>query len=76
MIEAALVCLALNIYFEARNQPTSGQIAVAEVTLNRVASRNYPNTVCGVVHQGPISSWWKKKHNKIVPVRNRCQFSY
>ena len=62
MIEAALVCLALNIYFEARNQPTSGQIAVAEVTLNRVASRNYPNTVCGVVKQsnknGCAFSWY------------------
>ena len=62
MIAAALVCLALNIYFEARNQPTSGQIAVAEVTLNRVASRNYPNTVCGVVKQsnknGCAFSWY------------------
>ena len=37
------MCLALNIYFEARSEPIQGQIAIAEVTLNRVASTNYPN---------------------------------
>ena len=41
MIETALMCLALNIYFEARSEPIEGQIAIAEVTLNRVASANY-----------------------------------
>lgn len=46
-----VTCLALNIYFEARGEPEAGQYAVAEVTMNRVASRHYPNTVCGVVYQ-------------------------
>lgn len=46
-----VVCLALNVYHEARGEPLSGQFAVAEVTLNRVASRNYPNSVCEVVYQ-------------------------
>lgn len=46
-----LKCLALNVYFEARGEPEAGQYAVAEVTMNRVASRHYPNTVCGVVYQ-------------------------
>ena len=69
-------CMAEAILFEAGNQPLAGKVAVGEVIMNRVRSKRYPNTVCGVVHQGPISSWWKKKHNKIVPVRNRCQFSY
>ena len=46
-----LTCLALNIYHEARGEPTAGQNAVAEVTLNRVASPRYPNTICEVVYQ-------------------------
>jgi N-acetylmuramoyl-L-alanine amidase len=46
-----LLCLAKNIYFEARGEPTAGQVAVAEVTMNRVASRRYPDTVCAVVYQ-------------------------
>ena len=62
MIETALMCLALNIYFEARSEPIQGQIAIAEVTLNRVASPNYPDTVCEVVLQENSKtcqfSWW------------------
>ena len=48
--EIDLRCLAENIYFEARGEPTAGQFAVAEVTLNRVASRYFPDTICEVVH--------------------------
>ena len=47
----ALNCLARNIYHEARGEPIDGQYAVAEVTMNRVASKHYPNTVCEVVYQ-------------------------
>lgn len=43
-------CLAENIYFEARGEPLRGQYAVAEVTMNRLASPRFPNTVCDVVH--------------------------
>ena len=46
-----LTCLALNIYHEARGEPKAGQYAVAEVTMNRVASPRYPNTICEVVYQ-------------------------
>lgn len=46
-----LHCLTMNIYHEARGEPVKGQYAVARVTLNRVASRHYPNTICEVVHQ-------------------------
>lgn len=46
-----LTCLALNVYYEARSEPIAGQYAVAEVTMNRVASKRYPNTVCKVVYQ-------------------------
>lgn len=44
-------CLAAAIYFEARGEPVRGQIAVAQVVLNRVFSGKYPATVCGVVYQ-------------------------
>lgn len=46
-----LECLAENVYFEARGEPLEGQYAVAEVTLNRTRSDNFPHTVCGVVHE-------------------------
>ena len=47
----ALKCLTEAIYFEARGEPVRGQIAVAQVVMNRVFSGYYPNTVCGVVYQ-------------------------
>lgn len=56
-------CLAEAIYHEARGEDVYGQFAVAEVILNRVDLPNYPDTVCGVVHQNA-------EH------RNACQFSY
>jgi len=53
----AAMCLALNMFFEARQEPISGQLAVAEVTLNRVADDRYPNTVCDVVWEDKQFSW-------------------
>src|SRR5437016_1071276 len=47
----SLACLARNVYFEARGEPLAGQFAVAEVTMNRKASRLFPRTVCAVVYQ-------------------------
>ena len=44
-------CLASNIYWEARNQPLLGQLAVAQVTQNRVDSKRFPDTICDVVKQ-------------------------
>ena len=44
-------CLADAIYFEARGEPIRGQMAVAQVVMNRVFSGYYPNNVCGVVYQ-------------------------
>lgn len=46
-----LRCLTLNVYHEARGEPDKGKYAVASVTLNRVASKRYPDTVCDVVFQ-------------------------
>lgn len=45
-------CLSQAIYYEARGETQRGQIAVAEVIMNRVRSRAYPNSICGVVYQG------------------------
>lgn len=44
-------CLANAVYFEARSEPIRGQMAVAQVVINRVFSGFYPNDVCGVVYQ-------------------------
>jgi len=44
-------CLADAIYFEARGEPVRGQMAVAQVVINRVFSGHYPHSVCGVVYQ-------------------------
>ena len=44
-------CLASNIYWEARNQPLLGKVAVAQVVFNRVDHNRYPDTICNVVKQ-------------------------
>lgn len=54
---AAMICLSLNVYYEARNQPVEGQIAVAQVTMNRVLSSEFPDDVCSVVWQPSQFSW-------------------
>lgn len=51
IVKTALICLALNIYHESRNQSVAGQVAVGETTMNRVAHKHYPNNVCDVVYQ-------------------------
>jgi spore germination cell wall hydrolase CwlJ-like protein len=56
-------CLANAVYFEARGEPVRGQIAVAQVVMNRVFSPFYPNDVCGVVYQN-------------AERRNACQFTF
>lgn len=59
---AELTCLALNVYHEARGEPRAGQVAVAEVTLNRVASKHYPDSVCQVVYQ---QRWDRIRQRKV-----------
>jgi len=61
--DAEWECLSQAIYHEARGEPVLGQIAVAEVILNRRDSGAYPASVCGVVEQG-------------TGEKNMCQFSY
>ncbi|MEK6749264.1 MAG: cell wall hydrolase [Pseudomonadota bacterium] len=56
-VDKEINCLAKNIYHEARGEPDVGQLAVALVTMNRVYSGRYPNTVCEVVWQAGQFSW-------------------
>ena len=53
----AATCLALNVYFEARSEPIVAQFAVAQVTMNRVKSAQYPDNVCDVVWDNRQFSW-------------------
>lgn len=50
-------CLAHNVYFEARGESALGQRAVAWVTLNRMFSEQFPDTICDVVWQDSQFSW-------------------
>ena len=68
-----VTCMAKNIFFEAAVESTAGKLAVAQVTLNRVESKNYPNTVCEVVYEGPH---YTNTSGEQYPVRDRCQFSW
>jgi len=60
-----ITCLARNIYFESASEPLRGKIAVAQVTMNRVKSGQFPASVCGVVHQ-------KTRYEGLTV----CQFSW
>ena len=61
-------CLASAVYFEARGEPIEGQLAVAEVVLNRASSGRYPNTICEVVTQPWQFSFVRRG---VIPAANR-----
>jgi N-acetylmuramoyl-L-alanine amidase len=75
LLETAFICLALNTYHEAKNQSLVGQIATAQVVMNRVADDRYPSTICEVVKQGPTRPSWEDPV-KEYPIKHRCQFSW
>ena len=60
---SAALCLALAIYYEARGELLDGQLAVAEVVMNRVESDKYPDNPCDVITQGGTR-------------RDKCHFSF
>ena len=84
MLMESLMCLALNVYHEAKNQSFIGQVAVAQVVMNRVKDSRFPNTICEVVYQGPVKESWKTRqypdledHKRIYyPKKHQCQFSW
>lgn len=63
--ERQLACLAKNIYYEAGNEPFEGKVAVAQVTMNRVASGKFPTGICEVIYQKNLV------YEKVI-----CQFSW
>ena len=69
ILETALMCMAANIYHEAKNQSMLGQFAVAQVVMNRVEDSRFPDTVCEVVKQGLTY-----RNGKVVI--GKCQFSW
>ena len=75
LLETAFICLALNTYHEAKNQSLVGQIATAQVVMNRVEDNRFPSTVCEVVKEGPTRPSWEDPE-KEYPIKHRCQFSW
>lgn len=65
MREQQLSCLSKNIYYEAGSEPFEGKVAVAQVTLNRVNSGQFPNDVCKTIYQKNVV------YEKVI-----CQFSW
>jgi hypothetical protein len=65
MRQAQLDCLARNIYHEAGYEPFEGKVAVAQVTINRAESGEFPSDICKVVYQ-----------KNVVYEKVLCQFSW
>lgn len=70
----SVICLAKNIYHEARGEPLAGKLAVAKVTINRVESKQFADTICGVVYERGQFSWTANRSLKVVD-RNAWQES-
>ena len=70
ILETAFMCMALNIYHEAKNQSMLGQVAVGQVVMNRVEDTRFPDNVCDVVTQAVTYKGTDK------PVLHKCQFSW
>jgi len=67
MITTAVLCLSQAVYYEARGEPLEGQLAVAQVIVNRKNSARWPNTICEVVHQPMQFSFTYKLNNFSMP---------
>lgn len=78
-----IMCLAENIYFEARAEGEAGKAAVGNVVKNRIADSRWPSTYCDVIFQGPTRESWKTRGKDVAeqdrvfwPIKHRCQFSW
>lgn len=81
-------CLARNVYYEARGESFEGQMAVAQVTLNRVNSDQFPNSICSVVEEKTTArgytvcqfSWvcepWNNQRLKVRDTHTSYQVAY
>ncbi len=72
--EKEIQCMARNLYFEARGEGSVGMAGVGYTVLNRVATRGYPKSICGVVHQPGQFSWVKKGRNNVI--RNQASYAH
>ena len=63
--QADINCLAKNIYHEARGESIKGQIAVAQVTVNRVQSGKFQSSICGAVYADRQFSWTLDKSKTV-----------
>ena len=70
ILETALMCMALNMYHEAKNQSMLGQLAVGQVVMNRVEDKRFPDNVCDVITEAVTYKGTDK------PVLHKCQFSW
>ena len=80
-IARQLTCLARNVFYEANGEPMAGQMAVAQVTVNRARSGLFPNDLCAVVAQTTVVegdrvcqfSWYcdsRANKNKVIDKNN------
>ena len=65
-------CLAGAVYFEAKGEPLEGQLAVAEVVLNRAESGLYPSSICGVVKQKRQFSFVRDGRIPLIPKQSKA----
>ena len=78
--ERQLACLAKNIYYEAGYESFEGKVAVAQVTLNRAASGDFPSDICGVIYQKSVIyekvicqfSWYCEQPGKVRPINSEA----
>lgn len=81
--EKELECLAKNIYYEAGTEPFEGKVAVAQVTINRTKSKDFPKDICAVVYERNIVynkvicqfSWFCEAQTKVKPIHAAHRFS-
>ena len=74
MITPSILCLATAIYFEARGENHMGQMAVAQVVVNRMEDPRYPDTVCGVVWEPSAFSFTHDgKHDRMTHPESRSK---
>lgn len=64
-LDEEMRCLAVAVYYESKGEPLEGQLAVAQVILNRRDSGRFASSVCGVVYQrGQFSFTWDKRPDR------------
>lgn len=71
-VDSELSCLAGAIYFESKGEPLSGQLAVANVVINRSTSGRFPGSICGVVKQPGQFSFVRR--GSIPAIRSAAQY--